>query len=124
MASIYRHRAAWQAIVTVNGRNQKKNFPTYAEAKAWAARLEADLERAHAPHLGGPAKTSVARMLFESKLYSIGKDGIKQELSRINRYCEPAGLPAFVLVRDPDGRRVLRTVPRVRARRAGRFCFP
>ncbi len=40
MASIYKHRKGWQASVTVNGRNAKRNFGTANEARRWASAQE------------------------------------------------------------------------------------
>lgn len=98
MASIYRHRNAWQASVTVAGANHKKNFRTRKEAETWAAELHGDLQRAHAPLLGGPAKATVGRMLYEyAHLYTIHKRGAKQEINLINRYLAAASLPTLHL---------------------------
>jgi hypothetical protein len=72
MGSIYRHRNVWQASVTVAGANHKKNFRTRKEAETWAAQLHGELQQAHAPLLGGPAKATVGRTLYEyAHLYTI-----------------------------------------------------
>jgi len=107
MASIYKHRNSWQASVTVNGQNRKKNFASPKEAKAWAASFATELQQAHAPHLGGPAHATVARMLFDyAKLYSVGKRRISQELARINRYLATARLPTWALTRGESARQL------------------
>ncbi|GAB3630342.1 integrase [Pandoraea terrae] len=95
MASVYRHRNGWQASVTVDGRNQKKNFADKKSAVAWADEMATDMRKtAHTPRLGGPAKVTLARMLFEyAHLYTIGKRSYKSELDRISRYLEAASLP-------------------------------
>ncbi|TDN67421.1 site-specific integrase [Paraburkholderia sp. BL10I2N1] len=98
MASIYRHRNAWQASVTVAGTNKKQNFRTRKEAETWAAQLHGELQQAHAPLLGGPAKATVGRTLYEyAHLYTIHKRGAKQEINLINRYLLAAGLPTLQL---------------------------
>jgi integrase len=105
MASIYRHRNAWQASVSVAGINHKKNFRTRKDAETWAAHLHGELQNAHAPLLGGPAKATVARTLYEyAHLYTIHKRGAKQEVNLINRYLAAAGLPTLQLqVTEPGG---------------------
>jgi len=98
MASIYRRRNAWQASVTVAGANHKKNFRTRKEAETWAAHLHGELQQAHAPLLGGPAKAIVGRTLYEyAHIYTIHKRGAKQEINLINRYLLAAGLPTLQL---------------------------
>lgn len=96
MASIYKHRKGWQASVTVNGVNAKRNFDTANEARRWASAQEAAMLDAHAPRLGGPTKCTVAQLLFDyAQLYTIEKKSIKSELDRINRYLVADGLPAL-----------------------------
>jgi hypothetical protein len=95
MASVYRHHNAWQAGVTVAGANHKKNFRTRKEAETWAAQLHGELQNAHAPLLGGPARVTVGRTLYEyAHFYTVHKRGAKQEITLINRYLAAAGLPA------------------------------
>lgn len=45
--------------------NHKKNFRTRKKAESWAAQLHGQLQNAHAPLLGGPAKATVGRTLYE-----------------------------------------------------------
>ncbi|MFM0223019.1 site-specific integrase [Paraburkholderia dipogonis] len=104
MASIYRHRNAWQASVTVAGANHKKNFRTRKEAETWAAQLHGELQNAHAPLLGGPAKATVGRTLYEyAHLYTIHKRGAKQEINLINRYLLAGALPTLQLQASEQG---------------------
>lgn len=104
MASIYEHRGAWQASVTVHGINTKKNFSTVTEAKRWAQAFESQARASHAPRLGGPTKCTVAQLLFDyARLYTVEKKSIKSELDRINRYVVAGGLPALLHRPTPNG---------------------
>ncbi|PZR48488.1 site-specific integrase [Paraburkholderia fungorum] len=104
MPSIYRHRNTWQASVTVNGRNQKRNFTTRRDAESWACETHGSLEKAHAPLLDGPANSTLARAIYEyAHLYTVHKRGAKQELTLINRYLAAAGLPMLQLVTTNEG---------------------
>jgi integrase len=104
---VYRYRDGWQAAVCVRGQRRRANFPTQAEARAWAHSVAAEMQTAHTPVLGGPTKVTLAEMLFEyAHLYTIGKRGAAQELVRINRYLVAGGL-ARVRLREVDGQRTL-----------------
>lgn len=112
---VYRYRDGWQAAVCVRGQRRRANFPTQAEAKAWAHSVAAEMQTAHAPVLGGPTKVTLAEMLFEyAHLYTIGKRGALQELSRINRYLVAAGFKCLRL-RQVEGQRTLVQGPRLDA---------
>jgi integrase len=100
---VYKHGKGWQAAVCVKGERRRANFRTQAEAKAWANQVAAEMNNAHEPVLGGPTRTTLAEMLFEyAHLYTIGKKGALQELTRINRYLVAAGL-ARLRLRETDG---------------------
>ncbi len=104
---VYRYRDGWQAAVCVHGQRRRANFPTQAEARAWAHSVAAEMQTAHTPVLGGPTKVTLAEMLFEyAHLYSIGKRGAAQELVRINRYLVAGGL-ARLRLREVDGQHTL-----------------
>jgi len=112
MASIYRHRDGWQASVTIQGHNVKKNFTHQSDAKAWAEATATELRSAHEPHLGGPTRVTLAETLFEyAQHYTIAKKSAKSELDRINRYLGAAGLPRLKLVKGEQGQRELETLP-------------
>ncbi|MBC7415683.1 MAG: site-specific integrase [Herminiimonas sp.] len=104
MASVYKHRNAWQAAVGSKDNRVKKNFATQKAALAWACQAEADLKLNAMPVLGGPSRVTLAGALMEyAHKYTVTKKSFKSELDRINRYLIAAGLPTLHREELPGG---------------------
>lgn len=109
MASIFKYRGAWRAqAFDASGKRLTKNFRTQADAKDWAAGIEAARLEAYAPELGGPTQATLAGMLARyAELYTVNKRGAVQELNRIGHYLQAAGLPLLRLGADASGQAAL-----------------
>lgn len=105
MASIFQYRKGWRAEATdKTGKRQTRNFEKHAIAKAWGAEIESQEASAQMPELSGPTAVNLAQVIRHyAALYSVGKGGASQELTRINAYLSAAGLPRLRLKRAEDG---------------------
>ena len=109
MATTFKHRGGWRAqAFDAAGKRLTRNFRTQAEAKDWAAGIEAASLEAYAPELGGPTQATLAQMLERyAHLYTVKKRGAVQELNRIGHYLQAAGLSLLRLGTDASGKAAL-----------------
>ena len=112
MASIFAYRKGYRAqAIDKSGKRQTKYFEKHAIAKAWGAEIESQEASAQLPEIGGPTTVNLAQSLQHyAGLYSVGKGGVSQELTRINAYLVAAGMPSLRLKKAEDGTAKLVTV--------------
>lgn len=104
-ATPFKYRGKWRIQVTLaNGTRPFKDFASYAEASDWGAKKLANENTEHDPVLDGPTRTTLAQALNHYAChFSVAKDGVDQELTRINHYLEGARMPPLVTVKTPEG---------------------
>lgn len=105
MASVFRYRGKWRAqAYDKTGTRHTDDFANHAPAIAWGSGIESQEVSEQLPELGGPTAVNLARMIRHyAELYSAGKGGASQELTRINAYLAAAGMARLRLQKADDG---------------------
>jgi integrase len=104
-AKPFKYRDKWRMQVTLaNGKRPFQDFVSYADAVQWGIDKLGNANSEHDPVLDGPTRTTLAQALNHYAChFSVAKDGVDQELTRINHYLEGAGMPLLVAVTTPEG---------------------
>jgi integrase len=104
-AKPFKYRDRWRIQVTLaNGTRPFQDFASYVDAVQWGIDKLANANSEHDPVLDGPTRTTLAQALNHYAChFSVAKDGVDQELTRINHYLEGAGMPLLVAVTTPEG---------------------
>lgn len=112
MPQPFSYRNGWRAQVTLkSGARPFSDCATFQEAKEWIADMLALDQNEHTPKLGGPSRATLAQMVTEyAKTVTVAKGGAVQELTRINHYLLPAGLPALALIDNDLGHKEVVTL--------------
>lgn len=85
----------WRIQITLlNGKRPRRFFDTKGEALEWRDDELKKQNHQHAPVLGGPGVATLAEALDHyARNFSVEKEGVEQELVRVNHYLEGAGMP-------------------------------
>lgn len=77
----------WQArVIRLGAKPATKTFNTYDEARAWATRIEAEIDKGVFVHTGHLDRLTLCDLLGEAKHLAVpGNKGKRQELSFIQR---------------------------------------
>lgn len=104
-AKPFPYRKGWRIQVTLdNGTRPAENFKTHGECVDWANEQLANCNNEHAPALGGPKQATLALALdYYARNFSVGKEGVAQELVRINQYLEGASMALLKAVKNDNG---------------------
>ena len=74
------------------------------DANDWRNKMLANQNCQHEPVLGGPTHANLAQALDHyGRNFSVSKDGVDQELTRINHYLEGSSLPLLAAIKDDKG---------------------
>lgn len=107
--SIEKRPSGWLARINVNGERISQMFPKKRDAEAWEAIEKEAIKKAGLPLGDGPSRTTLAQaMAIFAERETKNKKGAVQELNRLNRWFDVAGLPRLKLViRENNTRQVV-----------------